>query len=89
MKGAILDVALDIRKGSSTLGNHVTVELTEENHRQLFIPRGFAPDFSILSEEVIFQYKCDNFYAPQSEEAIAWDDRIGVLIGGYLWKRCC
>lgn len=74
VKGAVLDVAVDIRKGSSTFGHHVAVELTEENHRQLFIPRGFAHGFSVLSEEVVFQYKCDNFYDPQSEGAIAWDD---------------
>lgn len=74
IKGAVLDVAVDIRKGSPTFGKHVAVELTEENHLQLFIPRGFAYGFSVLSQEVIFQYKCDNFYAPQSEGALAWDD---------------
>lgn len=74
IKGAVLDVAVDIRKGSPTFGQHVTVELTEDNHRQFFIPRGFAHGFSVLTDEVIFQYKCDNFYAPQSEGALAWDD---------------
>ena len=74
VKGAVLDVAVDIRKGSPTFGQHVAVELTEENHRQFFIPRGFAHGFSVLTEEVIFQYKCDNFYAPQCEGAIAWGD---------------
>ena len=74
IKGAVLDVAVDIRKGSPTFGQHVAVELTEDNYRQFFIPRGFAHGFSVLSDEVIFQYKCDNFYAPQSEGAIAWDD---------------
>ena len=74
IKGAVLDVAVDIRKGSPTFGKHIAVELTEENHLQLFIPRGFAHGFSVLSQEVIFQYKCDNFYAPQSEGALAWDD---------------
>lgn len=74
IKGAVLDVAVDIRKGSPTFGKHVAVELTEENHLQLFIPRGFAHGFSVLSQEVIFQYKCDNFYASQSEGALAWDD---------------
>ena len=74
VKGAVLDVAVDIRKGSPTFGKWVSVELTEENHRQCFIPKGFAHGFSVLSEEVIFQYKCDYFYAPQSEGAIAWDD---------------
>lgn len=74
VKGAVLDVAVDIRVGSPTFGNYVAVELTGENHRQFFIPRGFAHGFSVLSEEVIFQYKCDNFYAPECEGAIAWDD---------------
>ena len=74
VKGAVLDVAVDIRKDSPTFGRHVAVELAEDNHRLFFIPRGLAHGFSVLSEEVIFQYKCDNFYAPQSEGAIAWDD---------------
>ena len=74
IKGAVLDVAVDIRKDSPTFGQYVSVELTGENHRQFFIPRGFAHGFSVLSEEVIFQYKCDNFYSPQSEVAIAWND---------------
>lgn len=74
VKGAVLDVAVDIRKGSPTFGQHVAVELSEENHRQLFIPRGFAHGFAVLTDDVVFQYKCDNFYAPQSEGAIAWDD---------------
>ena len=75
IKGAVLDVAVDIRKGSPTFGQHVAVELTEENHRQFFIPRGF----SVLSEEVIFQYKCDEFYHPEAEGAIAWNDaELGI-----------
>ena len=74
VKGAVLDVAVDIREGSPTYGKHVAVELTESNHRQLFLPRGMAHGFSVLSEEAIFQYKCDNFYCPSSEGAIAWDD---------------
>ena len=74
IKGVVLDVAVDIRKGSPTFGQYVSVELTGDNHRQFFIPRGFAHGFSVLSEEVIFQYKCDNFYSPQSEGAIAWND---------------
>lgn len=74
VKGAVLDVAVDIRKGSPTFGQHVAVELSEQNHRQFFIPRGFAHGFAVLTDEVIFQYKCDNFYAPQSEGALAWDD---------------
>ena len=79
IKGAVLDVAVDIRKSSPTFGQHVAVELTEENHRQFFIPRGFAHGFSVLSEEVIFQYKCDEFYHPEAEGAIAWNDaELGI-----------
>ena len=74
VKGAVLDVAVDIRMGSPTFGRHVAVELTEDNHRQFFISRGFAHGFVVLSDEVIFQYKCDNFYEPKSEGAIAWND---------------
>lgn len=74
VKGKVLDVAVDLRKESPTFGRYVAMELSEENHRQMFIPRGFAHGFSVLSEEVIFQYKCDNYYAPQSEGAVAWDD---------------
>ena len=74
IKGAVLDVAVDIRVGSPTFGKYVAVELSADNHRQFFIPRGFAHGFSVLSDEVIFQYKCDNFYAPQYEGAIAWSD---------------
>lgn len=74
ISGSVLDVAVDLREGSPTFGKHVAVELTGENHRQLFIPRGFAHGFGVLSREALFQYKCDNFYAPSSEGAIAWDD---------------
>lgn len=74
IKGAVLDVAVDIRKGSPTFGKHVAVELSEHNHRQFFVPRGFAHGFAVLSDEAVFQYKCDNYYAPQSEGAIAWND---------------
>lgn len=74
IKGAVLDVAVDIRKGSPTFGKHVAVELTEDNHRQLFVPRGFAHGFAVLSDEALFQYKCDNFYNKESEGAIAWND---------------
>lgn len=74
IKGAVLDVAVDIRKDSPTFGQYVSVELTGQNYRQFFIPRGFAHGFSVLSDEVVFQYKCDNFYSPQSEGSIAWDD---------------
>ena len=75
IQGKVLDVAVDIRKGSPTYGKYVSVELSAENKRQMFIPRGFAHGFVVLSEEVIFQYKCDNYYAPQSEGGIAWDDK--------------
>jgi len=79
VKGRVLDVAVDIRKGSPTFGKYVAVELTEDNHRQLFVPRGFAHGFSVLSDEAIFQYKCDNLYAPHAEGAIAWNDpEIGI-----------
>ena len=79
VKGKVLDVAVDIRKGSPTFGKHVAVELTAENHRQFFIPRGFAHGFVVLSDEAVFQYKCDNLYAPQEEGALAWDDpEIGI-----------
>ncbi|EJX10923.1 dTDP-4-dehydrorhamnose 3,5-epimerase [gut metagenome] len=74
IQGAVLDVAVDIRPGSPTYGQHVAVELTGDNHRQFFIPRGFAHGFAVLSETVLFQYKCDQFYAPQSEGGIAWND---------------
>ncbi|MBR3855896.1 MAG: dTDP-4-dehydrorhamnose 3,5-epimerase [Bacteroidaceae bacterium] len=74
VRGAVLDVAVDIRRGSPTFGKYVAVELSEENHRQLFVPRGFAHGFSVLTPEVIFQYKCDNYYCRESEGAIAWDD---------------
>ena len=79
VKGKVLDVAVDVRKGSPTFGKHVGVELSGENHRQLFIPRGFAHGFVVLSETAVFQYKCDNYYAPQSEGAVAWNDpELGI-----------
>ena len=79
VKGAVLDVAVDMRKSSPTFGKHVAVELTAENHRQFFIPKGFAHGFVVLSEEAIFQYKCDNFYAPQSEGGISiLDESLGI-----------
>ena len=74
VKGKVLDVAVDIRRGSPTFGRHVAVELTAENKRQFFVPRGFAHGFSVLSDEAVFQYKCDNLYAPESEGAIMWND---------------
>lgn len=80
--GRVLDVAVDVRVGSPTFGRWVGVELSGENKRQLFIPRGFAHGFAVLSDEAIFQYKCDNLYAPQSEGAIAWNDpAIGINWG--------
>jgi len=79
VKGAVLDVAVDIRKGSPTYGQHVAVELTEGNHRQFFVPRGFAHGFAVLSEVAVFQYKCDNFYAPESDGGISiLDDSLGI-----------
>lgn len=79
VKGAVLDVAVDIRKGSPTYGQHVAVELTEENHRQFLVPRGFAHGFAVLSETAVFQYKCDEFYAPQADGGISIkDDSLGI-----------
>lgn len=79
VKGKVLDVAVDIRKGSPTYGQHVAVELTEDNHRQFFVPRGFAHGFAVLSEIAIFQYKCDNFYAPQADGGISiQDETLGI-----------
>ncbi len=79
VKGSVLDVAIDIRKGSPTYGKHVAVELSAENHLQFFIPKGFAHGFAVLSEEAIFQYKCDEFYTPQSEGGIQlMDESLGI-----------
>ena len=79
VKGAVLDVAVDLRKGSPTYGKHVAVELTEDNHRQFFIPQGFAHGFAVLSDEAVFQYKCDNFYAPQADGGISiLDESLGI-----------
>ena len=79
VKGAVLDVAVDIRKGSPTYGQHVAVELTEYNHRQFFVPRGFAHGFAVLSKTAIFQYKCDNFYAPQADSGVSIkDEKLGI-----------
>lgn len=79
IKGAVLDVAVDIRKGSPTYGKHVAVELTEDNHRQFFVPRGFAHGFAVLSDEAVFQYKCDNFYAPEADGGISiLDESLGI-----------
>lgn len=79
VKGRVLDVAVDIRKGSPTYGQHVAVELSEDNHRQFFVPRGFAHGFVVLSEIAVFQYKCDNFYAPEADGGInIKDDTLGI-----------
>ena len=79
VKGAVLDVVVDIRKGSPTYGQHVAVELTEDNHRQFFIPRGFAHGFAVLSPEAVFQYKCDNFYHPEADGGISiLDSSLGI-----------
>jgi dTDP-4-dehydrorhamnose 3,5-epimerase len=79
VKGKVLDVAVDIRKGSPTFGQHVAVLLTEDNHRQFFVPRGFAHGFAVLSDTAIFQYKCDNFYAPQADGGISIkDESLGI-----------
>lgn len=79
VQGAVLDVALDIRRGSPFFGMHIAVELTAQNHRQLFIPRGFAHGFAVLSEVAVFQYKCDNFYAPLSDGGInVLDDSLRI-----------
>ena len=79
VKGAVLDVAVDIRKGSPTYGQHVAVDLTEDNHRQFFVPRGFAHGFAVLSETAVFQYKCDNFYAPANDGGVSIvDDSLGI-----------
>ena len=79
VRGKVLDVAVDIRKGSPTYGQHVAVELTEDNHRQFFIPRGFAHGFAVLSEMAVFQYKCDNYYHPESDGGISiLDESLGI-----------
>ena len=74
LEGRVLDVAVDIRPESPTYGKYVSVELSADNHRQLFIPKGFAHGFAVLSEEALFAYKCDEFYHPEAECGIAWDD---------------
>lgn len=79
IKGRVLDVAVDLRTGSPTYGKFHAVELSEDNHRQFFIPEGFAHGFSVLSDEVVFQYKCSSYYAPQSEGSVLWNDpQIGI-----------
>ena len=79
IEGRVLDVSVDIRRGSPTFGKHVAVELTGDSLRQLFIPKGFAHGFAVLSDSALFQYKCDSFYDPSSEGSIAWDDpELGI-----------
>ena len=79
VKGEVIDVAVDILKGSPTYGQHVAVRLTEENHRQFFIPQGFAHGFAVLSENAVFQYKCDNFYHPEADGGISiLDESLGI-----------
>lgn len=79
VRGRVLDVAIDIRKGSPTYGRHVAVELSEENHRQFFIPRGFAHGFAVLSDTAVFQYKCDNYYCPEADGGISiLDQSLGI-----------
>lgn len=82
IKGRILDVAVDIRKDSPTFGKHIAIELSDENHLQIFIPHGFAHGYSVLSEEAVVEYKCDNYFAPESEGAIAWDDEALAIDWG-------
>lgn len=79
VKGAVLDVAVDIRKGSPTYGKHVAIELTEDNHRQFFVPKGFAHGFAVLSDVAVFQYKCDEFYHPEADGGISiLDESLGI-----------
>ncbi len=79
VRGSVLDVAVDIRKGSPTFGQHVAVKLTEDNHRQFFISKGFAHGFAVLSDEAVFQYKCDEFYHPESDAGIQLcDPSLGI-----------
>ena len=79
VRGAVLDVAVDLRKGSPTYGKHVAVELSEENHRQFFIPQGFAHGFAVLSDTAVFQYKCDNYYHPEADGGISiLDGSLGI-----------
>ena len=79
VRGRVLDIAVDIRKSSPTFGKYVAIELSEQNKRQLFIPRGFAHGFAVLSDEAVFHYRCDNYYVPTEERGIAWNDpEIGI-----------
>ena len=87
VRGSVLDVAVDIRKGSPTFGQHVAVELTEENHRQFFIPKGFAHGFAVLSETAVFQYKCDEFYHPEADAGIQLLDPALDIDWRIPWDR--
>lgn len=87
VKGAVLDVAVDIRKGSPTYGKHVAVELTEDNHLQFFVPRGFAHGFAVLSDIAVFQYKCDNYYAPQADGGISIADPLLGIDWGIAFEE--
>lgn len=79
VQGRVIDVAVDIRPGSPTLGKYVATELSGENHRQMFIPKGFAHGYVVLEDDTVFQYKCDEYYHPESEAGIAWNDpQIGI-----------
>ena len=82
VQGRVLDVAVDIRPGSPTFGRHVAVELSGENKRQLFIPRGFAHGFLVLEDDTLFQYKCDNYYAPEAEGSYRWNDPFFAIDWG-------
>ena len=82
VQGRVLDVAVDIRPGSATFGRYVAVELSADNHRQLFIPKGFAHGYVVLEEDTVFQYKCDEYYHPECEDGVAWNDpQIGIEWG--------
>ena len=85
IQGSVLDVAVDIRKGSPTFGKHVSIELSAENKKQLLVPRGFAHGFVVLEEDTIFSYKVDNYYSPENDRGIAFDDEVL----GIDWRIPC
>ena len=87
IKGCVLDIAVDIRKDSPTFGEHISLELSEENKKQLFIPRGFAHGFIVLSDSAIFSYKCDNFYNKEAEGGIIYNDKTLNLDWGFAEKK--